>query len=208
MEPNYHQPQPQAPGPGVEYLDSIAAQPTVKTINPFILWGLIATALVVVIVAVLALAGGGNSSENLLARVGATSASLKELTDDADGHIQSSELRTINSSLSLTLANTNRDLSEPLEKQDINLKDVKKNKTLSNVAAEYEEIAGRLEDARLNGLYDRTYAREVAYQLKNLHSYMGQLYDSSRSKSLKSSLESNDNNLAPLLKEFESFNVE
>jgi hypothetical protein len=208
MEPNYQSPQqPPTPGPGLEYLDSIAAQPRIKTINPFVLWGAIVAALVIVVIVVINIAGGGTSTKSVLAQVGATSSALKELSDEANGHIQSSDLRTINSNLSLTLANTNRDLSEPLATQKISLKDPKKNKTVAEVMIEYEQVAERLEDARLNGLYDRTYAREVTYQLKNLHSYMSQLYGSTRSTSLKSALETNDDNLAPLLEEFESFNA-
>ena len=206
MEPNYQQPQQQpVPGPGIDYLNSIAAQPQVKTINPFILWGLIAAALIAVIVIVIAIASGGNSPTKQLAQVGASTASLKVLTETANDDIQNSELRSINSSLTLTLTNTNRDLAGYLKKEQINLKDVKKDKTIAAVTASYGEVSQRLEDARLNGLYDRTYVRELIYLLKTLHADMEELYGSSNSKSLKTVLETNDNNLAPLLESLEAF---
>ena len=118
--------------------------------------------------------------------------------------MQSSELRSINSNLSITLANTNRDLAEPLAAKKISLENIKKNKTVAEVALEYSEIQERLEDARLNGLYDRTYTREIIYQLKTLNSYMGQLYESTNSEDLKTILNSNNENLTVLLEELET----
>ncbi len=205
MDPNYQQP---TPANGIDYLNSIAAQPQAKTINPFILWGLIAAALIIVTVIVIAFASGGNNPTKQLTRVGASSVNLEELTETANNDIQSSELRSINSSLTITLANTNRDLAEPLKKQKINIKNAKKNKNVAVVAAEYDGVNERLEDARLNGLYDRTYARELTYLLKTLHADMEELYNSSKSKSLRSTLETNDNNLAPLLESLEAFKAD
>jgi len=209
MDPNYQQPQPQpVPGPGLDYLNAIAPQPQSKTINPLILWGLIGAALITVIMIVIGMASGGNTPTKQLTTVGASAANLQKLTEGADNNIQSSELRSINSSLSITLANTNRDLAVPIKQQKINLKNVKKNKTVAAVAAGYAEIGERLEDARLNGVYDRTYVRELTFLLKTLHADMEELYNSSRSKSLKTTLETNDNNLAPLLESLEAFKAD
>ena len=205
MDPNYQQP---IPGPGVEYLNSIASQPQVKTINPFVLWGLIAAALIAVIIIVITAASGGNNPTKQLTQVGASTANLKLLTEAANNDIQSSELRSINSSLTLTLTNTNRDLAEHLKKQKINIKNTKKNKTVAVVTANFDSVNQRLEDARLNGLYDRTYVREMTYLLKTLHADMEELYNSSKSKSLKTTLETNDNNLAPLLESLEAFKAD
>lgn len=203
MEPNYQQ-QPPYQNADVDYLNTIAPQTPVKTINPFILWGGIIAALLLVVLTVAGIANSGTGTETLLARVGATSSNLKELTDDATDSMQSSDLRSLNSNLSLVLANTNRDLSEPLAAKKINIENAKKNKAVAEVAQEYNEIRERLEDARLNGLYDRTYTREIIYQLKTLSSYMGQLYESTKDDELKTILDSNNENLIVLLDELES----
>lgn len=203
MEPNYQQ-QPPYQNADVDYLNTIAPQTPVKTINPFILWGGIIAALLLVVLTVAGLANSGTGTDTLLARVGATSSNLKDLTDEAADSMQSSELRSINSNLSITLANMNRDLAEPLAAKKINLKNPKKNKAVAEVALEYAEIQERLEDARLNGLYDRTYTREIIYQLKTLNSYMGQLYESTNSEALKTVLDSNNENLRVLLEELET----
>lgn len=204
MEPTYQQQPPNGQNTGVDYLNTIAPQAPVKTINPFVLWGAIIGALLLVVLTVAGLANSGTSTDTLLARVGATTNNLKELTDDAADSMQSSELRSINSNLSITLANTNRDLAEPLAAKKISLENTKKNKTVAEVALEYSEIQERLEDARLNGLYDRTYTREIIYQLKTLNSYMGQLYESTNSEDLKTILNSNNENLTVLLEELET----
>jgi len=209
MEPNYQQPQPQlTPDSGLDYLNAIATPAQTKTINPLILWGLIAAALIVVIVVIISIASGGNNPTKQLTLVGTSTTDLQELTEAANNDIRSSELRSINSSLTLTLTNTNRDLAEPLKKQKINLKNVKQNKTVATVTGVYDKVDERLEDARLNGLYDRTYVREVTFLLKTLHADMEELFNSSRSKSLKATLETNDNNLAPLLESLESFKAD
>lgn len=213
MDPNnpQFQPQPQPmpqPSQGIEYLNSIAPQTKVKTVNPFILWGLIVAAVVIVILVVIGLAGGGNSPTKQLTVVGASTSNLKDLSEDASKDIQSTELRSINSSLTIVLTNANRDLAPFLKSEDINLKNTKKNKTLGAVVAGYTKVSERLEDARLNGVYDRTYVREVSFLLKTLHADMEELFNSSRSKSLKTALESNDNNLAPLLESLEAFQAE
>lgn len=209
MEPNYSQPQqPPTPGPGLDYLNAIAAPAQTKTINPLILWGLIAVALIAVVLIVIGIMSGGNNPTKQLTLVGVSTAKLQELTEDANSDIQSSELRSINSGLTITLTNTNRDLAAPLKAQKINIKSVKKDKTVAAVSSSYDKVDERLEDARLNGLYDRTYVREVTFLLKTLHADMEELYNSSQSKGLKTVLETNDNNIAPLLESLESFKVD
>ena len=202
MQPNYPT---QTPGPTLDYLNSIAPQQQQKTMNPFVLWGIIAAVLIVMVLAIVGMASGGNSSTNRLAQVGATGSNLKELSKGADKNIKSSELRSLNSNLNLVLANLNRDLSEPLKVAKISLAN-KKDKTVLAVTSEFDAVNKRLEDARLNGIYDRTYAREVTYLLKLLHSDMEKLYNQSKNKAFKQVLLDNDNSLEPLLKGFQTFN--
>lgn len=208
MQPNSPYQPPEQPSPyASNYLDQIAAPAPVKTLNPFVLWALIAGAIVLVVAVFLGInAASGGPSSSSVGSVGATLASLKVAADDAQKTIQSSELRTLNSSLALSLTNTNRDLEPVLEAQDIDVKD-KKNASVAAVLTTFESLDRRLEDARLNGVYDRTYAREMTFTLKTLRSDMSVLYKSSRSNSLRSTLEKTDKNLAPLVEEFETFNA-
>lgn len=190
-----------------DYLNSIAPPAPVKTLNPFVLWGLIAGALGLVIVAFFAISSlGGPTASGSLTNVAAQMSSLQTVTKSAQGNLQNSELRTINSSLTLILTNANRDMAEPLKSRDISLKD-KKNKTVVAVQADAESLEKRLEDARLNGVYDRTYAREMTFALKSLRSDMAALYKASNSKSLKDALATADDSLLPITQDFDSFNA-
>ncbi len=171
------------------------------------LWGLIGGLLLLIIFVIIGVSSsaGGTPSASL-ASVSSTLSNLQTVSEASQKNIQSGELRSLNSSLTLTLTNTNRDLAVVLKEQKINLKDTKKNKSLATVKKDFDDLNSRLEDARLNAVYDRTYAREVTYSLKNLHADMGQLYSATRNKELKSILDKTDVSLKLLLESFETFN--
>lgn len=164
--------------------------------------------LITVVIVVVSIASSGNTPTKQLTLVGASTARLQELTEGANNNIQSSELRSINSSLTLALTNVNRELADPLKAQNIRINNAKKDATVGAVGKEYEQVAQRLEDARLNGIYDRTYVRELSYLLKTLHANMEQLYKSTPSESLKTILETNDNNITPLLENLTAFQAD
>ncbi len=196
---------PQQPQFSSDYLDQISAPVQTKTVSPFILWGGIGGLLLLIIIVVMAIGSGSGNTTSSLTSVAARFDTLQGVSEDAQENLQNSELRTLNSSLTLTLTNSNRDLAGPLKDEEIDLKE-KKNKSLTAVATEFEELGARLEDARLNAVYDRTYAREMAYQLKTLQTDMAELYTSTRSKSLKTVLQTANTNLKPLTEGFSESN--
>lgn len=190
-----------------DYLNQIAAPAPVKTLNPMVLWGLIGGLLVlVVLVIVFVSSASGGGSTTSLTGVAAKIDSLKTVSESAQKNIQSGELRSLNSNLTLALTNADRDLADQLKAKKIKLTD-KKNSTVAKVNSDIEALNGRLEDARLNAVYDRTYAREMTYALKTLHNDMGILYKSSGSTKLKTVLNTTDNNIEPLVDGFSSFNA-
>ena len=204
MQPNNQQ---LPPVHDPSYLDTIAVKPHAKTMNPFILWGLIGGGLLLAVLAILAIASaGGPSNKEKLTTFAARMSSLQAISEDVQEDIQSSELRTLNSNLTLVLANANRDLAPLLSDQKISLKE-KKNEQVKAVAADTTELTDRLEDARLNAVFDRTYAREIKYYLTSLRSEMRELYGASKSTSLKEVLASTDKNIKPLRGDFSSFNA-
>lgn len=202
------QPDSQQPGQQFEanYLDSIAAPTQVKKVSPFLLWGLIGGLLLVIIFVVMAISSNTGTPAASLASVGATYSNLQEVSEAAQKNIQSGKLRSLNSNLTLTLTNTNRDLAIALKAQKINIKETKKNKSLALVKKDFTNLAQRLEDARLNAVYDRTYAREITFAIKTLRSDMTQLYKSTKMKDLKTTLETGDKDLSLLLEGFQTFN--
>ena len=179
-----------------------------KTLNPLLLWGFIGglLALAIIVVVAVSSSAGGNTTASLTS-VASKLDNLKKVTVTAEKNVQSTELRTLNSNLTLALTNTSRDLAEPIKTQKINLKDASKNPAVAKVTKEFEDINTRLEDARLNAVYDRTYAREMAYALKQLNSDMAVLYKSTRSKTVKTALDSAQGNFKPVLEGLQDFNA-
>lgn len=187
------------------YLDTIAVQPQVKTMSPVLLWTVIGGVLVFAVVVLLLVLNGGSSSTDSLTRFGARMNSLQAISEDSQENLKSSDLRTLNSNLTLVLTNANRDLKEPFTTLGIKPEN-KKLATVTEVAAETAELNGRLEDARLNAVFDRTYAREMSYYLKSLRMDIRHIYKSTKNTELKQALETTDSNLSPIVSGFSGFN--
>jgi uncharacterized protein YpmB len=144
-------------------------------------------------------AGPTQDMETLAARL----QTLQTISDSSQKTIKSSNLRSTNSTLTLFLTNANRDIVTPLAKNQVDVK--KLSKTI--VAAENgSKLTATLENARLNAVYDGTYAREMSYQLATVVALMKKIYTSSSSKSMKDFLNSTDSNLQPIKNQFDTFN--
>ncbi|MFY9228294.1 MAG: hypothetical protein WAO28_03135 [Candidatus Microsaccharimonas sp.] len=209
MNPN----QPQSPPPNIpnpssaDYLNQIA--PKTSRLPRFqlgpklflMIGGVLVLLVIILSISVNSIAAGQRRPlEKLAARLQSTETVVK----DAQVNLKSSQLRSLNSELKLFMADTNRDLADPLKLAGV---DVKK---LSATAVKNEsttELTDRLEDARLNAIYDRTYAREMAYRLDTIITLMEQIYDSTSSTSLKTFLETTYKKLEPTQKTFSDFNA-
>ncbi len=189
------------------YLDTIATAPVQKKLNPFVLWGLMIAVVAVLFIVVTVLLNSGGTSTDKLTTVGVKLASLEEVSTLAQPTLKSSELRTVNSSLTLVLTNSNRDIEPSLTAAKIKVKDAKSTRIIA-LNTETEELNKRLEDARLNGVFDSTYAREMSFYIKTVRAEISTLYNSTKSASLKTALEKTDKNLAPILDSFVSYKVD
>lgn len=198
MDPN------QNPYP-VDYLNQIAPEGKKPGMSNKLFLGVIGGGiLVAVIVGLMLLSGGGSGPTEKMQRLAARLATLQTISDDAERKLKSGQLRNTNSNLKIFLANTNRDIAEPLLK---NGADVKKIDKKIETAENGEKLKKTLEDARLNAVFDRTYAREMSFQLDTVSALMTELYNSSASKSLKDFLLATDKNLQPLRQQFADFNA-
>ena len=196
------QPEQQVP---VDYLNQISPQAPKKSMFSFgikqvIIIGAALVILMLILVGIVnSLAGGKKEPlEQLSARLTAT----ELVAVDAQANLKSSKLRSLNSNLKLYMTNTNRDVVAPLESADINVT------KLSAKVIEAESTAAlseRLENARLNAVFDRTYAREMAYQLGTLMTLMNQIYSSSSNTELKAFIKSAYDNLKPTQESFANF---
>lgn len=198
MNPNENQPTP------IDYLDQIAPVAVKKrffNLTGPVLMGVIAIGLVILICAIY-VTSSTISSSNTTTKLAARLVVTEKIAKDSTSKIKSSQLRAINSELKTFLTNTIRDVEPLLVKENTKIKDLPKSLLNSNADT---ELINRLEDARLNAIFDRTYTREMAYELNNILNLMTDINKKTNNTSLKSFLSDSYTNLVPIQKQFADF---
>ena len=190
----------------LDYLNQIAPQAPKKPgfgLNfPTILIGAAVAIVVVIILAVVAnLAGSGGKSswERLSLRLATTS----EVAEGASANIKNTQLRSYNSNLKLYLADTTRDLADPLAAFKITPKTTSPKITAEEAG---DEMKAAIEDGRLNAKFDSTYAREMGYHLTTVLSLLQEMYPSA-SPTHQAFLQTAYDNLKPITSSFEEFST-
>jgi predicted amino acid-binding ACT domain protein len=204
MNPDNNQP---APEMNADYLNQISPKPSKRSFIPKskpVMIGVIAVGflILITIVGLLASSAGGNigDTERLAARLQAT----QDIVSSAKSNVKNHQLRALNSDLDIYLTNTLRDATPILAKHNIQIN--KLSKTV--VSAESDaKILATLEDARLNAIYDRMYASEMAHQLDITIILMQKIFSSTSDSSLKGLLSNAYKTLQPTQKQFEDFNA-
>lgn len=196
----------------LDYLNQIsgssAAQPKMfglikgplKPIH-YIAAGLLLLVIVVIIVSVAVNSGKGDNTSKLTA-LAARLQTTEQIATDARSAIKSSKLRALNGNLQLFLTNTNRDIVSPLKSIGIDTAKLPANVTKAENGAKMKE---RLEDARLNSVYDSTYAREMSYQLGTILTTMKEVYTTTGSKTIKDFLQKSYDSIDETRAEFAEF---
>jgi hypothetical protein len=195
---------PQQPQYSIDYLNQIAPAPQKKPIGSRLFVVLIGGGVILtLIVGALSLLSGGGGPTKDMQTFAARVQTLEKITASAQKNIKSNDLRSTNSNLNIFLTNTDHGMVDPLTKNGISL--TKLDKTITT-AESGSALSAKLEDARLNAVFDRTYSREMSYQLAALRVLMTSIYKSSGSKSMKSFLQTTDDSLVPIKKQFDTFN--
>lgn len=199
--------QPPAPAYSIDYLNEISG-PQKNTGGPSSIVMIIA-----MVVGLLALVGFAvfmftrqPSAQQDALQLHQRLTTLQEVADDQQKHLKSSDLRTTNSSYLLFLANALQEYNEPLGNIGVDPEKVSKSQAAKESAYK-TELEDKLEDARLNAVLDRTYARDMAYELSVVRSMMNTLYGKTRSNSTKEFLQASDGNLTPIAKDFSEFSA-
>lgn len=200
MGPNNSQPQF-----SMDYLNQISASTAKKhglSMFQYIIIGVSAVLLVVIVWAVFAviMSGRVNSYQQLAARLATT----ESIASGAQAKLKSTDLRTLNSNLKIYLTDTNRDITAPLQSVGVDSTKLDSSIVKSESA---DAINARLENARLNAEYDRTYAREISYQLETIMILMRQIRSTTGNEKFKIFLDSALVNLEPTQKSFAEFNA-
>jgi molecular chaperone DnaK (HSP70) len=197
----------------IDYLDSIATVPkgAAKKVNDKLFFGLIiGGVLAALVVGGLALLNGGSSSKDDLIRLSVRFQNLQTVSDKSSKTIVSSSLRATNTNLSLALASANRDSKKALVTLGADSKklDPKKLDPKITEQEKTEELDKKLTNARMNATFDRTYAREMTYQLDTLLVLIDKTESKTKDTSVKEFLQTTRRNLKPLQKQFAEFTAE
>lgn len=191
--------QPPDPVP-VNYLDQIASPEKKPGLSNKLFFALVGGGLIMAaLFAILIFNSGSNPTKDLQA-LAIKLNNLTRVVEESHEKIKDSKLRSINSSLSIYLTNTTRDIAEPLAAGNIKLK----KEDVDPDAAVLDEA---LENARLNATFDRTYASEMRYQLETTSILMNRIYKSTNKKSIKAFLENSSKDLDSLYKQLEMYSA-
>lgn len=160
--------------------------------------------LLAIIVGIFVLTSGGGGPKEKMQTLAARMETLHTIAGKAQKNIKSGDLRSTNSNLVIFLTNANRDIVDPLMTNGVDIKKIEK--TIA-AAEKGEELSEKIENARLNAVFDRVYAREMGYQLDTIAALMKDIYSKTKSKSLKEFLVNTDANLQPIKEQLTDFNA-
>jgi hypothetical protein len=152
----------------------------------------------------LAVGAFSTSKKEPLERLSVRLTATEKIAVEAQGNLKSSKLRSVNSNLKLYLTNTNRDIGAPLLAAGVTVAKLDK-KVI--VAESTTALEGRLVDAKLNGVFDRTYAREMTFQLGTILTLLSETYNATSNPTLKAFLKSAYDNLKPTQESFANFST-
>lgn len=190
----------------IDYLNQIAPvekKPLMNSKAILVIVGILVILTAVVAFLVLVSSGGASDSQKLQT-LSARMQTLEKISKNAGKNIKSGSLQTTNSTLSLFLTNANRDIVTPLQNNGLKASNLDKNIVKKEDGS---KVISALENARLNAIFDRTYAREMSFQLDTVASLMKQIYTTTKSKSLKEFLLTTDTNLKPIRTQLAEFNA-
>ena len=189
----------------IDYLNQIAPQqkkPGLSTKMMILIGG--GVGLLLIIAGFMIFSSGSAGPTQKMQTLAARMATLRDIASKSQTNIKSGTLRNTNSNLAIFLTNANREIEEPLSKNNIDIKRIDQN---IETAENGDELRATLEDARLNAVFDRTYAREMAYQLETVQALMSDIYSKTGSKSLKDFLNATNGNLQPIIDQLAEFNA-
>jgi hypothetical protein len=197
--------QPVTPQYSIDYLNQIAPQPKKGGLNNRIFLFIIGGGLLVaLIIGIMTLASSSNGPTQTMQTLAARMLTLQTISDTAQKNIKSTKLRNTNSSLAIFLTSANHAIVAPLKTSGVDIKKIDKKITTTE---KNTALVAKLEDARLNATFDRTYAREMSYQLSTVEALMKTIYNKTKSKSMKDFLSQTNGNIAPIITQLDDFNT-
>lgn len=189
----------------IDYLNQIATPKknrfSLNRTQTLMLGGVLIVLFGILMVVLLSRSSGPSltaKSQHFVART----AAITEVTKQSQKNIKSRDLSTLNSSLTIQMASAQSSLTEVFTEQGINTSKLDK-KVLT--AESNTALLDKLNDARLSGIFDRVYSREMSYELQNILITLKEFHSLSSNSKTKEQFESIYNNLEPLKKQIDEF---
>lgn len=204
-QPGQQAPQPQ-PEYAIDYLDQISApQKRISAPNPLILLVVIGVGVLAIVgFAILMFSSNGTAGRDRIAGLNLRLQTLQKIANTQQRNLRDNNLRSTNAAFSLYLSNTTRDLKDPVAAAGISEKTIPKQLTTTESQLS-TDIATEFEEAKLNVMLDRTYAREMVYQIGVLRNMMAKVHKNTSSQKLKTALETSDPSFQQVAKNFQEF---
>lgn len=197
----------------LEYLNQISVKPKAPASSPsllpalnkkviFIILGvLVGLALIAILISAFSSSAPSEPAE--LSPLRALYLHFDNLSAPLDSYtnqVKSPVLRSSGRTLAVTLSNSKTALASLLESEyGVASKDLKLD---ASTSAELETFKNSLENARLNGILDRTYANELSYQISVLLIYESSALEKTSSENVKSFLKTSSASLETLKEDF------
>lgn len=176
----------------------------------FILIGLAAFVLIIVISAILK--NRKDPEQDLFTRINIRTSNLSDVIDDHNSDLKSTRLRAIGNNIASVLSYTESKTEEFIESY-YGAEDKKGNKNspspnqaiIDEEDAYLEEIEADLEDARIEGHFDRTYHRTLTREIGYLLALEAELLNRTKKSDVIDTLIEPYNNLGTLYEEISNF---
>lgn len=204
---------------GQEYLDQISATTApsgqsskfdLKNIISSKLFRIIGAGIIFFILLIIVgniLSSASNKGRNLAEQLELRLTNLTAMLDEeCNEYLKDATLRSYNTSLSSIFKNTDTQLTEYLtEAYNFNAKSIPAN--IQGEEADYIEVLkAELEEARLNGLFDRTYVNSMSTEINLIIALEENILDRTSSEQLTDILNQSISSLTSILESYESFN--
>lgn len=187
----------------VDYLNQMAA-PTKPPLDKKFIIGGIGVVLALLLAAVLFFATGTKTTSTATeVTLYTTLVDVEASTSRSGALIKNSKLAAINGNLRTTLVNAARDMETPLK----NMGQTPTTLKASAIKPPYhdDKLVASLEDARLNSVYDRTYANQMNTKTKYIIAYMETIKKRTNSKSMQEFIAKNEPSFQTIQKSIDAF---
>ena len=203
QQPGYG-PQP-APTYAVDYLDQIAPPPPQqKFLSGVFGKAVVALGVIFVLAVSLIIALGGAKRTADLEQTATRLDNLQLVAKSTQKNLKSGKLLANNSNYQIWIANASTDAYKLLAQAEVKKTDMDK-KMIAAEKAAGKDLTAKFEDAKLNAILDRVYAREMAYQTKLLITTYNKMGKTSEAKAIRDYAKQASANLAPIQKSFADF---